>query len=652
MVVIVAARVLRMLRLVLIVYALIACDASWMSPSGLNGVWRRSSVASRRKRHVDTDRFSVSCVGESYLTADPDLFCSRVADLLGFNENCKRATAPREAASAPLAGDTALSANSHSIKYSQDIRGVREALSSIRQLGQIRGGSGVSHPHQRQPQTSERSRRNEKDNDEEEGSWEDNEDSSDDEDVQEADADDDIYYETDDEDAATGADGDAAEDTENTDEPEGNASEESFSASSMKPLSADDTGQHDSIESDEDEIENSEADTDSSEQAKSERSEDTDSEALETDDAADLQNNGNDKEDTSNIVKVAGSDENGSSEISFVDPWHDTDADDIELEDEEMLADDDNNDEVGMGDPNASKHYEEADDTSQAELLTNMGDGEMEQFDAADDDARDAHDANEGPKEETDEDDNEDEDEDEDSEDDDIVDERDQSEDEIYPSTSKSLKTVTVLRGKGLQMPAKHVKYSKFTVLRPMKASSKSVFKTILAPAATAIGKLLVRMAQRVVSILKVSTRGSSIAKTVMKYVDKTPPFARFYTLSTLSLSLFSLIFLNNEYPFKYLDLNLYKAIFGFQYWRLFTGFMFFGNVSANFLLTLHFIWEYFSSVEKMYLQSPEEFGMLVGVAASALIALYAVLGLNSAYLGHNLSSVLVYVWSRMYEGK
>jgi hypothetical protein len=85
MVVIVAARVLRMLRLVLIVYALIACDASWMSPSGLNGVWRRSSVASRRKRHVDTDRFSVSCVGESYLTADPDIFCSRVADLLGFN---------------------------------------------------------------------------------------------------------------------------------------------------------------------------------------------------------------------------------------------------------------------------------------------------------------------------------------------------------------------------------------------------------------------------------------------------------------------------------------------------------------------------------------------------------------------------------------
>jgi hypothetical protein len=159
------------------------------------------------------------------------------------------------------------------------------------------------------------------------------------------------------------------------------------------------------------------------------------------------------------------------------------------------------------------------------------------------------------------------------------------------------------------------------------------------------------RIATVMGSALTNAVQGMPFGRTFVKYVMKTPPIARVYTLATLSVSLVSLAFMNNDWPVGSLDFRFFDVVFRFQFWRVLTGFMYFGSFSINFLLTLHFVWEYFSQLEKIYIQTPEEFGMLLIFSVASLCLCYSVLGLNSLYLGHNLSSVLVYVWSRLFEG-
>jgi Derlin-2/3 len=55
--------------------------------------------------------------------------------------------------------------------------------------------------------------------------------------------------------------------------------------------------------------------------------------------------------------------------------------------------------------------------------------------------------------------------------------------------------------------------------------------------------------------------------------------------------------------------------------------------------------------LEKLHYNKPAEFFMLLIFGAVTLMGLYTTLGLSTQFLGHNLSTFLVYIWARTFEG-
>lgn len=85
--------------------------------------------------------------------------------------------------------------------------------------------------------------------------------------------------------------------------------------------------------------------------------------------------------------------------------------------------------------------------------------------------------------------------------------------------------------------------------------------------------------------------------------------------------------------------------------WRLITGFLYFGPFGIAYLLTIQFVWQYMSQIEKLYFDQPERFLMLLGFGTGSLLLTYFLFGLSTPFLGHNLCAYLVYIWSRIFEG-
>lgn len=87
------------------------------------------------------------------------------------------------------------------------------------------------------------------------------------------------------------------------------------------------------------------------------------------------------------------------------------------------------------------------------------------------------------------------------------------------------------------------------------------------------------------------------------------------------------------------------------QLWRPFTAFLHLGSFGISYMLTLQFIWSHMSSLEKLHYSEPEEFVAMLGFGAASLCAAYSLLQLRDTDLiGHNLSSYLLYIWSRAFE--
>jgi len=88
------------------------------------------------------------------------------------------------------------------------------------------------------------------------------------------------------------------------------------------------------------------------------------------------------------------------------------------------------------------------------------------------------------------------------------------------------------------------------------------------------------------------------------------------------------------------------------EVWRLLTAFLYFGPLDISFGLTMQFVWQYMSMLEKVHHGDPANFVVMwLFGAASLLLAFAAIPSMPSANLGHNLSCFLVYVWARTYEG-
>lgn len=130
----------------------------------------------------------------------------------------------------------------------------------------------------------------------------------------------------------------------------------------------------------------------------------------------------------------------------------------------------------------------------------------------------------------------------------------------------------------------------------------------------------------------------------------KTPPITQVYVGLSILLTLICFVANKNNWP-NVLNLEWDKVLFKFQIWRPFTAFLFFGPFGLNYILTLQFVWTYMAQLEKLNYNKPEDYFVMISFGGISLIVLYALLGLSTKFLGHNLSTFLVYIWARLFEG-
>jgi hypothetical protein len=87
------------------------------------------------------------------------------------------------------------------------------------------------------------------------------------------------------------------------------------------------------------------------------------------------------------------------------------------------------------------------------------------------------------------------------------------------------------------------------------------------------------------------------------------------------------------------------------QLWRPFTAFLNFGPFGLGYVMTAHFVWTYMSTLERLNHHRPYDFWIMILFGCASMVAGYGFFQLEPRFLGHNLSTFLVYVWSRYHEG-
>ena len=92
---------------------------------------------------------------------------------------------------------------------------------------------------------------------------------------------------------------------------------------------------------------------------------------------------------------------------------------------------------------------------------------------------------------------------------------------------------------------------------------------------------------------------------------------------------------------------------------RPFTGFLYYGPFGLSCLLTIHFVWTYMGTLEKLQSRSrsrPWDFRRHAALRRARRWTTWrtgvGIGGGNARFLGHNLSCFLVYIWARTYEGQ
>jgi len=138
-------------------------------------------------------------------------------------------------------------------------------------------------------------------------------------------------------------------------------------------------------------------------------------------------------------------------------------------------------------------------------------------------------------------------------------------------------------------------------------------------------------------------------ARMISLYAE-TPPLTKLYCTSSLLVTLYSVAFNSNQYP-SILDLDYAKVVMRLQIWRPLTAFLNYGPLGIGYLLTMQFVYTYMSSLERLSFRSPPDFWCTIAFGMLSMVLSYAFLQLPPRLLGHNLSTMLVYIWSRSHEG-
>lgn len=136
---------------------------------------------------------------------------------------------------------------------------------------------------------------------------------------------------------------------------------------------------------------------------------------------------------------------------------------------------------------------------------------------------------------------------------------------------------------------------------------------------------------------------------TVKELWRKTPPITQAYIGGSMAITILSFLFNSNQWP-NFLHFSWAKIAMG-EVWRIMTAFLYFGQLDLFYPLTMQFVWQHMSQLEKMSYNKPEDFLVMLLFGGSSLIALYSVLSISTKFLGHNLATYMVYIWSRMFEG-
>ena len=130
----------------------------------------------------------------------------------------------------------------------------------------------------------------------------------------------------------------------------------------------------------------------------------------------------------------------------------------------------------------------------------------------------------------------------------------------------------------------------------------------------------------------------------------KTPPLTKSYLTASFIVTTFGYMFNRNQFPDVFL-LDWKKTLTRGQLWRPFTTFFNFGPIGLSYLLTVQFVWTYMSTLERLHHRKPYDFWIMIGFGMMSMVFGYPILKLNARFLGHNLSTFLVYMWSRYHEG-
>ena len=130
----------------------------------------------------------------------------------------------------------------------------------------------------------------------------------------------------------------------------------------------------------------------------------------------------------------------------------------------------------------------------------------------------------------------------------------------------------------------------------------------------------------------------------------KTPPLTKGYLTASFLTTAAGYVLNKNEFP-PLLVLDWKKVISRGQIWRPLTTFFNFGPFGLGYAMTVHFVWTYMSTLERLHHHEPYDFWIMIAFGMLSMVVGYPVLKVNARFLGHNLSTFLVYVWSRYHEG-